>query len=90
MSSLKLADRRFDAGTEEPDAVSWVKVESPLRDRSQPPSGAGVIVAIARLRRRYAQGSDGTVTIDDSAEYGGGDATLADAIDRTIDSTWDD
>ncbi len=86
MSSVRLHDVGLDAET--PEAEDWIAVESPLRGRPMPNAGA-VVVEIADLRRRYAEGNGGGLDVDDSAEYGNGDAELTDAIDRTIDRTWD-
>lgn len=87
MSSVRLLqDVGLDA--EASEAQDWIAVESPLRGRPMPTAGA-VVIAIADLRRRYADGDGGGLDVDDSAEYGNGDADLIDAIDRTIDRTWD-
>ncbi len=87
MSSTRLLDPGLDETETEVGADSWIAVESPVRGRM--PSGAGVVVAIAGLRRRYAAGADTSSLVDDSAEYGNGDPELTDAIDRSIAQAWD-
>ena len=89
MSSLRATDRDLEGFDVDLASGSWIVVQSPLRERPAP-SAAGVILSIADLRRRYASGVDEPLVVDEPAEYGSGDPSLARDISESLDRTWDD